>query len=250
MVQQTITSRQNPLIKHIVSLQEIAYRRLHKQFIAEGIRACTTLCKSGVPLLYLLYTKEQETAIVDLFAQNYICLSDELMQKISATTTPSGLLGVYTMPTNQDSTTLGAGLVLANIQNPGNMGTLIRTAAAIGVTSIVLVEGTDLWNPKVVQASAGTIGMVTFFELSWTALLEAKKNIPLCALVISGGNYPESIDLKKHLLVVGNEAHGIPGDWIKDCDTKVTLAMPGGTESLNAAIAGSIALYVGYTNTR
>jgi tRNA G18 (ribose-2'-O)-methylase SpoU len=72
------------------------------------------------------------------------------------------------------------------------------------------------------------------------------KNIPLCALVVEGESSPQEVAIKESLLIVGNEAHGIPKEWLKTCTTRVTLNMPGGTESLNAAIAGSIALYVGY----
>lgn len=95
-----------------------------------------------------------------------------------------------------------------------------------------------------VQATAGTIGMVHIIETDWQTLRTYHAD-KLCALVATGGKTPEELDKsKQRLLVVGNEAHGIPSEWLTDCNEKLTLPMPGSTESLNAAIAASIALYL------
>jgi TrmH family RNA methyltransferase len=247
---QIITSRQNILIKHIVTLHDTDHRVEHGQCIAQGLRTCQTLAASGIRFIHIFYTEEHKDTAYTLPADDYICVALDVMQKISTTITPSGILAVFAVPTRPDVSTLRSGLVLASITNPGNMGTLIRTAVALGVPSLVIVEGCDPWNPKVVQASAGTIGSIPIFELSWDALMDAKKNIPLCALVVEGGSSPQEVAIKESLLIVGNEAHGIPKEWLKACTTKITLDMPGGTESLNAAIAGSIALYVGYVGMK
>jgi TrmH family RNA methyltransferase len=126
------------------------------------------------------------------------------------------------------------------------MGTLIRSAIAMGIKSVVIVEGTDPWSPKVIQASAGTIIQANVFQIGWDQLIKNKKNLKLCALVVKGGKKPNQIDFKDILLVVGNEANGIPDNWLSKCEEKMTLPMPGNTESLNAAIAGSIALYLAF----
>jgi TrmH family RNA methyltransferase len=139
---------------------------------------------------------------------------------------------------------LTTGIVLAQISDPGNMGTLIRTAAAMNKKTVVCVETVDPWNPKVVQATAGALGSVSLFCMTWDELLRSKKNIPLCALVAQDGKMPDTINLKDALIVVGNEGAGIPDAWIAQCDEKITLPMPGKCESLNAAVAGSIALYL------
>src|SRR5579885_2522756 len=124
------------------------------------------------------------------------------------------------------------------------MGTLIRTCAAMGKKSVVIIDGTDVWSPKVIQATAGTLAYVTIFQWSWNELLKHKKDIPLCALVVHDGKSPTKKIMESTLLVIGSEAHGIPDTWIKECEYKVTLSMPGNTESLNAAVAGSIAMYI------
>jgi TrmH family RNA methyltransferase len=126
------------------------------------------------------------------------------------------------------------------------MGTLIRTAAALGKKTVIVAEGTDPWNIKVVQASAGTIGLVNIHSLSWRELLKKKGGRPLAALVVKDGIHPKKIDLSHALLVIGNEAHGLPTAWLRDCEYKITLPMPGNIESLNAAVAGSIAMYLAW----
>lgn len=243
----TITSRTNPLIKHIVKLHDASYRAQNGLFIAEGLRTCTTLLQTGMQCTHLLYTQQmQHQILTTLHEGEYILLSPEVMAKISTSRSPSGILGVFKIPQESTKLLTAPGLVLANIQDPGNMGTLIRTAAAVQAKSVIVVEGCDPWNPKVVQASTGTIGMVDIRQWSWETVKSKKGFLLLTALTVSNGTPIYKSDLKNSLLVIGNEAHGIPPDWLIDCEQHVTLPMPGGTESLNAAVAGSIALYMGF----
>lgn len=245
----SITSRSNPLIKHVTSLQQKKYRLLHGQFCAEGERTCSTLIAAGLEPLHAFSTTAMLPTIQPLVDSNRIVeLPLHVMEKISSSTTPSGLLCQFTIPISPEPTQLSVpGIVLVNLADSGNMGTLIRTAAAFNCNSVVLVEGADPWSPKVVQASAGTIGIVSLFEWSWQELIQHKKNYPLFALVVSGGNKPSALS-RNALLAIGSEAHGIPDEWLTQCDATVTLPMPGNVESLNAAVAGSIALYLAYHN--
>ena len=245
----SIHSRTNPLIAHVSSLAHKKGRAQHRQFGAEGIRACTTLIKSGIKPLHLFITNELVQEAQDLVdADRIVIVPDHVMAKISTTKTPSGFLGQFEIPAEPSPDQLSAGIVLAGIANPGNMGTLIRTAAALECTSIVIIGGADPWSPKVVQASAGTLGMVLIFPWKWEQLLRHKKDYALYALTAQGGKNPTALSLRNNFLVVGSEAHGIPSLWQAECDARITLPMPGGTESLNAAIAGSIALYLAYQN--
>ncbi len=244
----TITSRTNQEIKHLASLHAKKHRTEHSQFIAEGIRACSTLIKHG-HLPYALYVTERNLpaaqAIID--DSQIVLVGDHVMEKISIATTPSGIVGLFSIPKSPSPDQLTNGLVLARIADPGNTGTLMRTAAALNAKSVVLIEGSDPWSPKVVQASAGTIGMLTIFQWSWEQLIAHKGNKKLYALIVSGGKDPQKLPWKNALLVIGSEAHGIPQEWVDTSDETVTLPMPGGTESLNAAVAGSIALYLAST---
>ncbi|MFA6066231.1 MAG: RNA methyltransferase [Candidatus Babeliaceae bacterium] len=242
-----ITSRYNPIIKKIIELKTAKKRLEYGLFIAEGYRTITTFLHHGYQL-DAAFTTQKGHSILQSHIQNneIILLDDHTMGLISSSTTPSGMLALFKIPKTPEPHLLTPGIVLAQIQDPGNMGTIIRTAAALAVPSIVIVEGCDPWNPKVVQATAGSLALVTVFSWTWQQLLDYKKNIPLCALTVSDGQPPQKYNLKEQLFVVGNEAHGLPEEWQQQCDHFLTLPMPGNTESLNAAIAAAITLYITY----
>jgi len=237
-----ISSRTNPTIKHICSLHTRKGRETHAQFIAEGQRIIQTLLASTYGLVQLYVTQDH---FVNLAcpAEMITIVTPEVMAKISSAKTPSGYLAVFTIPSKAQPKVEHA-VVLAQVADPGNMGTLIRSAAAMGIQTVVIVQGADPWSPKVVQASAGTIGSVTVVSCSWQELITLKQDKKLCALVVKNGKSPQAVELKNTFLVIGNEARGIPDEWLNDCELRCTLPMPGNTESLNAAVAGSIALYL------
>lgn len=248
---QYITSLTNDHIKHVVQLHTPKYRTKFKEFIAEGFRTISTIIKAGNTPITLFTTDEFLYDARQLTKEQYIMVvTPEVMNKISTSIAPSGLLALFSIPAQPSFDDLSAGVVLAKVTDPGNMGTLIRTAAAMNKKIVVCVETVDPWNPKVVQATAGAISMVSIFCINWHDLLLNKKNIPLCALVASEGTNPSTVNLHDAFIVVGNESHGIPEEWVAQCDEKITLPMPGNFESLNAAVAGSIALYLAATSNK
>src|SRR5579872_3068729 len=210
-----ISSRQNPEIISVAALANAKERAIQKKFIAEGTRTLAALIASPIKLIQLYVNEKMLSTAHGLTAEaNITVVSDPVMEKISQSTSASGILGVFAMPDSPAPNQLSAGLVLARIADPGNMGTLIRTAAALNIKSVVVVEGTDPWGPKVVQSSAGTIGSVNIFRLDWAELIKNKSTHKLCALVVSGGKKPQELDTQNSLLVVGSEADGIPDAWI------------------------------------
>jgi len=239
-----IQSIHNPKIKKIVTLQTSKGRSKEKQFIAEGSRTCQTLLESPLKLIQLYVTEKMVPEAHKLTGEkNMTGISEMLMEKIAPSKTPSGILGVFSTPQQKVPNIIKPGLVLADISDPGNMGTLIRSSVTFGFPQIIIIDGCDPWNPKVIQASAGTIGFAQILQLNWDELKNHAERPPLVALVPHGGTTIKA-GKKNRLLVVGNEAHGIPAKWLKDCEELLTLPMPGKTESLNAAVAGSIALYL------
>lgn len=243
----TITSRQNSLIKSLCELHTAKGRLAQRRFLAEGDRTISALMQSGHKAEIVLALQEHLSGAQQFCCDNALFLvSPEVMHKVSTQKSPPGMIGIFTIPDAPDADSLRAGLVLANITNPGNMGTLIRTAAAMNVKSVVVIDGVDPWSPKVVQSSAGTIGFVNLFRWSWDELIAKKKNLALCALVVNGGESPAKIDFADTLIAVGNEAHGLPDAWVAQCEKQCTITMPGKTESLNAAVAGSLALYAAF----
>ncbi len=251
-----ITSVNNPEIKKIVRLHSAAGRKKYKLFIAQGIRAITGFLDPSFTLHSIYSTEDHYHKFFSQLnhypiSENLITIVPEhIIKKISPTATASGIVAVFNIPTLPAWNLLSSGIVLANITDPGNMGTLIRTTAALNLKTVVIInESVDPWSPKVVQATAGALSMLTIFQCTWEELLlyTRKFNIMLAGLVVQNGKPLDSISLantQQTLLVVGNEAHGLPLEWQQSCNMLVSLPMPGNTESLNAAVAGSIALYL------
>jgi len=241
-----ISSRQNPEIIEVTRLKQKKYRDQRGHFYAEGIRTCSTLVQSGIRPVMLYVTEHGHQEYVRYRVQAPVTLvTDMVMQKLSDAQEPSGIVGVFAKPEQPLWESITSAIVLAEISDPGNMGTLIRSCAAFNAQSVIVIGGADVWHPKVVQASAGTHGYVAILSTTWPELMAHKPHdSALLALVADHGI---AIDAYKQsgnaLFVVGNEAHGIPEAWVAQCDERIMITMPGNTESLNAAVAGSIALY-------
>ncbi|KKP28415.1 MAG: RNA methyltransferase, TrmH family, group 3 [candidate division TM6 bacterium GW2011_GWF2_30_66] len=250
----TINSRQNQEIKLVAELKTQKERQKQQKFVAEGLRTCEALFRSHIlpERIYctekMLDNAQNLVKIEKISGTNHfteiILVPDMVMEKISSASTPSGILCVFHIPKQPDLNKLSSGIVLTGISDPGNMGTLIRTCTAMGFETVISINCTDVFSPKVIQSSAGELDKINIFHLTWEELLKAKKHLKLIALVVSGGKNPENINFKDSLMVIGSEAHGIPEKWILDCDEKLTLPMHGKTESLNASVAGSIAMYL------
>lgn len=245
-----ISSVQHKDIKDIVRLETVKGRAEQQRFKAEGLRVCSALLESHCRLVQMYCRESLLAEVRRLCPEDLItCVEEPVLKKISSAATPSGIVGIFKIPISPLPEKLSSGIILYDCKDPGNMGTLVRTCAAMGKKSVVLIEGTDPWSPKVVQASAGALADLDIFKWTWQDLLHHKKNLKICALVVSNGQKPDEINFSDTLIMVGNEAHGIPSHAIEQSDSKVTLEMPGKTESLNAAIAGSIALYLAWHST-
>lgn len=239
-----LSSLQNPAVKHINALQKKAsYRNKNQQFVGEGIRTCITLMEhQEVEQIFLtkaVYDKHNSELPDDLCT----IVDPKVIDKMSSLSTAAGCVGIFHMPLFVNIF-MPHSVALVNVTNPGNTGTLIRSATAMGMKSIIIVDGADPYNPKSVQSSAGTIGQVTLIRVTEKEFLEQTKNIETTSMVASKGSSPEEINLSNSILLIGNEAHGLPKEISEKTTHKVTLPMPGQTESLNAAVAGSIGLYI------
>ena len=242
-----LQSTDNPLVKETAKLHDSKWRKIYNRFIAEGTRTVSTIIQAGAQLHTLFAIESALDEARELATDDTIqIVSESVMKKLSPSTQPPGILGVFQIPSQPDIDYLAEGIVLAKINDPGNMGTLIRSCVAFGKKTVVIVGGCEPWNPKVIQACAGTIAQARIYQLTWDDLVHSKGNLDLCALVVTEGNKPEELSFENTLLVIGNEAHGIPSEWLKNCSKRLTLPMPGNTESLNAAVAGSIGMYLAW----
>lgn len=234
-----LASPDNPLVKRLTALHDPAGRREAGLCLVEGRRAIEGCLAAGWQPVQLLL--REGLSAPDGWPQA-TTVSERVAAKISAASTPSGYLAAFPIPDHGAIDAALGGLVLVGVSDPGNVGTLIRSAAAFAVADVVLAGGADPYGPKAMQASAGALAAVRVHRIATPAELQG--GAPLCALVPRGGMAPRLLPSRARWLVVGGEAEGIPAAWLAACVEQLTLPMPGkAVESLNAAIAGAVAMY-------
>jgi len=239
-----IQSFHNPKIKHLVQLQNKNYRSQNHEFIAQGIKTCLTLMQAGYDLKAVFMTEPIYMAHQnDFLIEEVYLITEEIMEHVSTMTTPAGIIGIFAIPNHELAASSNA-VILHGIQDPGNLGTMIRTATAMNLEALYLIDTVDVYNPKVIQATTGSLASLKIYQTSWQEVQKVIANIPICALVVSSGQKPEELPLQKSILIIGNEGQGLPRDVIQACTYRMTIPMPGKIESLNAAVAGSIAMYL------
>ena len=238
--QSMLTSPDNPLVRRLVACQDPRKRREEGLVVVEGRRAIDGCLSAGWLPAHLLV---REDLTPPAHWPPATPMGARVADRLSQASSPSGYLAAFPEPVVPALDIHAGGLLLAGVADPGNTGTLIRTAAALALPQVVIAGGADPWAAKVVQATAGSIAAVTIHILGdHPELLTG--GAPRCALVVSGGQPPSALKPGPRWLVVGGEANGIPERWLATCAEHLTLPMPGGTESLNAAVAGSIAAYL------
>jgi TrmH family RNA methyltransferase len=248
-----ITSTRNNKIKEIRRLQDSSKARQKSQsFVVEGVRLCEEALSAGWKIEFCLYSPElnpRGMAIVQELTSKGIPAepaSDHVIKAASDTKTPQGILMIVTLDPLPLPESPEFILILDQVQNPGNQGTLLRTAAAAGADAVLFSEGSaDVFSPKVIRA-----GMGAHFRLP-TAALSNQDIIAYCRLhdltmwasILEEGIPYTQADLKAPAaIIVGSEAHGI-GDTLLQAAQPIYIPMPGGGESLNAAAAGAILTY-------
>jgi TrmH family RNA methyltransferase len=251
-----ITSVHNPRIQSVRKLQTQAKRRQEEQvFVVEGVRLAEEALHAGWEAQLVLFTDaldKRGKAVVDGFSTQGVPfeqVSEIVMKAVSETETPQGLLVVLTQQTLPVPQLPDFLLILDGVHDPGNLGTVLRTAAATGVQAALLAPGcADAWSPKVLRAGMGAHFRLPVHNLSWQDIRHMLKQSMLGLRIYladsSGGIAYTEVDFSTPLaLIVGGEAAGAGTEAESLADEKVHIPMPGGSESLNAAVAASILLF-------
>ena len=229
-----ITSKENNKIKHASSLKEAKYRKEYKEFLCEGKKALEMALKSGN--VKEIFTVEEIKNVPSDITQYLV--SYDLLKKLSSVKNPEGVIAVCNI-VNRRPKRLNKIVYLDHVSDPGNVGTIIRTAYAFDYDAVVLSEGScDPYNEKVVAASKGAIfGMPILFED--INELRKDKTVIVSALNEKAKRMEEVEVNKPFILVVGNEANGVSKELIKSADviTKIEIK---NIDSLNVAIAAGI----------
>lgn len=245
----TITSSQNPIIKQCTQLKKKKFRDQYDAFLVEGDK----LVLEAINLERVKYLLVREDRVADFQEhakkmEKAVCLPTSVFEKITDTITSQGVVAVVAKEVENWETVVGKDspvVVLDQLQDPGNIGTIIRTAEAAGYGSIMAIKGTgDVFSPKVVRAAAGSILRMPVIhaediEIAVNMLRKAGKIITVTSL--DADMYFYQADLtKKTALVIGNEGHGVSSSMREQAQLKIKIPMEGQVESLNAAMAAGI----------
>ncbi len=247
-----ITSPANERLKQVRLLQHQARaRRKQRRLVLEGVRLMADAVSAGALPDYVLHLPDPEAAVRELIenlsAQGVPCLAvtPALLGDLFDTETPQGILGVFPWPALPVPATPGLVLVPDGWQDPGNLGTLIRTAAAANVDALALTPGTvDAFNPKVLRAGMGAHFRLPLLWSDWEKLPEQFPDLQIVVADAAGDVPYDAFDWTQPvLLVVGGEAHG-PRQRVRALPhTTVAISLARGVESLNAAVAASVLLF-------
>lgn len=247
-----ITSPQNPKLKLIRALQGRAKtRRKEKAFLVEGVRLLEEVVKAKWPIRFVLYDRSLGSRGKDLLTTLRTLIHDieevdsALLKSISDTETSQGILAVLDysqlpIPNSPDFL-----LILDQIRDPGNLGTLLRTAAAAGVDAVILPpETADAFSPKVLRAGMGAHFHLPILSADWDEINDRVEGLKVYLAVMAGDVAYTEADFKSpSALVIGGEAEGASQSARDLASTSVHIPMPGEMESLNVAVAGAILLF-------
>lgn len=256
----TVTSKDNQWVKEWRRLNDSAkYRRETGLFAIEGARLCGDAVRSRVELKAVLYTASALAVYGNVVesllaaADNAVEISPELSRHMSDTINPQGVFCIAKMLDNSliidKINIIGTYSALEDIQDPGNMGTVIRTAEALGIDGILLSDGCcDIYNPKVLRASMGGVFRMPLMQvgdMAQAVVALQEKGLTAFACVVDADATPITAAGmgKGSVALIGNEGNGLRADTVAVCKRRVTIPMTGRAESLNASMAAGIILW-------
>lgn len=237
-----ITSRNNPLVRRVFSLREKKFRREAGEYVAEGIKSVREAAASGAHIRLLV--RAERVPAQDIAADGELVVSDGVFEKLSEEVSPQGVLAVIEAPDCTPAPPRSLALLLDGVSDPGNMGTVLRTADAAGYTDVYLRGCTDPFAPKSVRASMGGIFRVRLHIGGDEALRAALAGVPLVCADMGGENAFRFTPPARFCLVVGNEANGVTEEVRAACAYTVRVPMRPVCESLNAGVSAGILMYL------
>ncbi len=241
---ETVTSRHNPLLVHVKKLlSSRAYRQANGEFAADGLKLLREAIRWSFPITAVILTEGIDAP--DLPDVRTVRVPSDVMQSVSAMETPQGALFTCRIPEPAPLKLAPGTLILDELQDPGNLGTILRTADAMQVPAVLSEGCADLWNPKTVRASMGAVFRTSFASASREEIIRLAKSdgVPLIAAALS----PRAEDIRASSLdgavIVGNEGRGICETFLSAADREIIIPMNESCESLNAAVAAAVILW-------
>ncbi len=253
---QVITSKDNEIVKNIRKLKEKKYRDEKGVYIVEGIKMIEEAIEENVKIERIVICEEciesadiEQKLMYEIAKYNCVYVKENIFNMLTDVSTPQGILAVIAKPGKDTNILYNQDIVLAldGIQDPGNLGTILRTVDSVNLKQVIVTKNTaDPYNPKVVRATMGAIFRVNVIETDnlVETLKEMKRNkFKVVVTSLDTTNSIYDIEYKKKVIVIGNEANGVSKDVQEIADNKVKIPMLGKTESLNASVATGIMLY-------
>jgi RNA methyltransferase, TrmH family len=246
-----ITSQQNPRLKLIRALlTQSKARRREGRVVLEGERLIRDVSEQGYIADFVLYREGLQSALIDqLSAAEVPCLPVEarLLEDASDTEQSQGLMAVFPAPRVELSPKASLIIAVDSLRDPGNLGTILRTASAAGADGALLMQGTvDALNPKALRAGMGAQFRLPTFPVEWDRIKERFEDWALVAADASAQDvtpYTSESWEQPTILIVGGEAHGLTDAGKAYAERSVSIPMASGVESLNSAVAAAVILY-------
>ncbi|MDR1523594.1 MAG: RNA methyltransferase [Endomicrobium sp.] len=243
-----ITSTQNSIFKQILKLQDKKFRDKHNCFFIEGKKQVEEIPKDWN--IKQIFISEKYKNNIDNF-NNAVVLSDSLFNKLSTTKSSQGIIAVVEKKDYKIEDiikNIGMFIILENIQDPGNLGTIIRSAAAFDAKAVFVSKGSvDIYSDKTLRSTMGSIFHIPVLDnidIKNILAVMKKEKTTIYATSLKGQKYLHTVKLsKKCAFIIGNESNGITNETENLADELIKINIPGKCESLNAAIASSIIMY-------
>ncbi len=237
------------IVKYIQSLAHKKLRDEHGVFIAEGPKVVAELLHSNkfpYKIICGLQSWMDDNAVLlrNISAEDKIEINESELERISLLQTPNKVMAVFYKKENElTDLKNNFSLMLDEIQDPGNMGTIIRTADWFGIKNIICSnECADCYNPKVVQASMGSLGRVNIIYTQLEEFIHENKGISIYAATLTGKHLSSFNKLKEGIILIGNESKGVKENLLRLAAEQITIPKYGEAESLNAGVAAGIIL--------
>ncbi len=253
---QRITSKENEWVKHIKKLKDKKYRDSSNEYVIEGIKLVEEAIQEKATIKQIILCEDcEKNAVIpkelmyEIAKQECIYVSENIFKYLSEVQTPQGILGVIEKNGKNPEIDYTQEVIVAldDVQDPGNLGTILRTVDSVGLTQILVSKGTaDSYNPKVVRSTMGAIFRIKIIECEdlKQTLKEIKKHkFEIIISSLQTENTIYDVDYHKKVIVIGNEANGVKEEIQTLADKKIKIPMLGKTESLNASVATGIILY-------
>lgn len=253
---QVITSKDNEIIKNVKKLKDKKFRDETSSYIIEGVKIISEAIEEKAEIKKIVICEDyipsgaiEQKLMYEIAKNDCIYVDKKVFDSITTVVTPQGILAIVEKPNihkkiNYDEDII---LVLDGIQDPGNLGTILRTTDSVNLKQIIVSKDTaDVYNPKVVRSTMGAIFRVNVIETEnlLETLKEIKKNkFKVVATSLGASENIYNMEYNKKAIVIGNEANGVSKEILDLADSRVIIPMLGKTESLNASVATGVILY-------